>query len=545
MPNRPSLLPIQPGIYRSILSLLVGIGIIPLCILTLIFCFFYFEARKEEIGRYQETLAEKIALGISAHMDRTTGKIQVFAEFMVNAAEGDSEVRQMLHRFLEQGTEFDTVTLADLTGKEIQKVSRYYTFRPFELEMLPDKVILDMGLKGGVHIGPVGISRYSTFPRVNITVPVRGHRDQMKGMLRVEVNILKMWNLISGYRIGKNRYAYVVDEGGGLIAFQEVSSVLEKRSLTEIEGVARFMAGRTGVAEYQGLAGEEVIGSHAEIPRSGWGVIVEEPVRTAYQDIYVLFLVFAGIAGLTITCALILGLRFSYDEIIHPLKRLQERTGEIAEGTYDLRIEDRPAGEFGALSEAVNRMVKDLKRKTVSRDRLVKEVRKRRQIEAELREQRDKAQKYLDIAGVIILALDNRGRVTLFNRKGREILGYGEDEILGKSWSELVIPEKIRSDQSAHFQSIIDSPEENVWNTEHSVIAKDGTDRLISWTCTMLWNERGEVVGTLRSGEDVTARRSAEAERVRLVTAIEQAAGGRGGDRHRYGRDYSVCQPGL
>jgi len=37
---------------------------------------------------------------------------------------------------------------------------------------------------------------------------------------------------------------------------------------------------------------------------------------------------------------------------------------------------------------------------------------------------RDKAQRYLDIVGVIVVSLDVNGRVTLLNRKGCEFLGY-------------------------------------------------------------------------------------------------------------------------
>jgi hypothetical protein len=40
-----------------------------------------------------------------------------------------------------------------------------------------------------------------------------------------------------------------------------------------------------------------------------------------------------------------------------------------------------------------------------------------------LRDERDRAQRYLDTAAVLMLGLDREGRITLINRKGCELLG--------------------------------------------------------------------------------------------------------------------------
>ncbi|MFC1906158.1 hypothetical protein ACFLWJ_01570, partial [Chloroflexota bacterium] len=45
-----------------------------------------------------------------------------------------------------------------------------------------------------------------------------------------------------------------------------------------------------------------------------------------------------------------------------------------------------------------------------------------------IREERNKAQLYIDIAGVILVAHNTRGEVILINKKGCEILGYNQWE---------------------------------------------------------------------------------------------------------------------
>ncbi len=56
-------------------------------------------------------------------------------------------------------------------------------------------------------------------------------------------------------------------------------------------------------------------------------------------------------------------------------------------------------------------------------------LRAQRQIEAE----RNRAERYLAVAGVLFVALDTEGRVTLVNPKGCELLGLDEQEIVGRN----------------------------------------------------------------------------------------------------------------
>ena len=58
-----------------------------------------------------------------------------------------------------------------------------------------------------------------------------------------------------------------------------------------------------------------------------------------------------------------------------------------------------------------------------------------------LRRELDKSQRFLDTVGTIIVGLDRDGHVTLINRKGCELLGYAEGDLLGKSWFDACLGE--------------------------------------------------------------------------------------------------------
>lgn len=140
----------------------------------------------------------------------------------------------------------------------------------------------------------------------------------------------------------------------------------------------------------------------------------------------------------------------------------------------------------------------------------VADVTRRRQAEDAMRRAHEQAQTYLDIAGVLILALDATGRVTLINQRGCEILGAAPDEILGHDWFETFLPEAIREEIKAVFARLMAGEIEVTEYVENLVRTRRGDERMIAWHNTVLRDEQGAIVGTLTSGDDVTDLRRAE-----------------------------------
>jgi len=141
------------------------------------------------------------------------------------------------------------------------------------------------------------------------------------------------------------------------------------------------------------------------------------------------------------------------------------------------------------------------------------DITERKQADAALRQERDRAQRYLDIVDVILLALDIDGRITLINRKGCSTLGWEERDLLGRNWIETCLPPRTRIPLKAKFQNLLLGDTSSV---ENPVLTKCGQERLIRWRNSLLRNAEGHIVGILSSGEDITERRLAEEELQRL-----------------------------
>ncbi len=145
----------------------------------------------------------------------------------------------------------------------------------------------------------------------------------------------------------------------------------------------------------------------------------------------------------------------------------------------------------------------------------------RKQAELALRQARQRAQQYLDIAGVIIVVLNADHTVALLNRKGCEILGVSEAEALGRDWFEAFAPANERAEQRAAFAAFLAGGLGPAQDIEMTVRTRSGAVRLVTWHDGLLFGEDGAVIGVISSGEDITEQRAAERKRDEFRTLLE------------------------
>jgi PAS domain S-box-containing protein len=124
--------------------------------------------------------------------------------------------------------------------------------------------------------------------------------------------------------------------------------------------------------------------------------------------------------------------------------------------------------------------------------------------------ERDRAQGYLDVAAVLLVVIKGDQTIGLVNRRGYELLGYREDELIGKNWFDVAIPERNREDARLAFIHMVTGMSTESGADENVIVTKSGDERTLIWKESVLRDTNGRITGILGSGKDITDRIRAE-----------------------------------
>ncbi len=149
------------------------------------------------------------------------------------------------------------------------------------------------------------------------------------------------------------------------------------------------------------------------------------------------------------------------------------------------------------------------------------DITQRKEFEKKIIEERNKAQKYLDLAGSIILAVDRKANVTLINKKGCEVLGYPEKDIIGKNWIEEFIPHDYKKQLREYKKQLLSKNPKVIEHNEIPVKTKYGR-KLIAWNNILITDDDGRTVSHLSSGEDITEKKKADEEIKRTKEMLQR-----------------------
>ena len=136
-------------------------------------------------------------------------------------------------------------------------------------------------------------------------------------------------------------------------------------------------------------------------------------------------------------------------------------------------------------------------------ERLEERVRRRT---AELVQAKEQAELLYRVSPSAIFTVDQKGRVTSWNDKAREITGYREREMLGQS-CHLVMAGEDASTACCQFVSAADG---RVQGQERLIRTKAGEHRVARFNSAALRDDRGEIIGCIGSFEDITEQKRIE-----------------------------------
>lgn len=373
--------PNKGGKYRSLAINLALVFFFSCAVILLVAkavdLYFNYQVQKQIITSEQHLRAEEAAALVRSFIQDKFSVIKTTARVGDFANSDQEKILLIIEKLLGDESSFRQIVVVNSQGEELARTSRFSSQMRYELTRETfNSIFADISQKSN-YIGPTTIDEINNEPLVVLAVPIMDVFDDVKGAAIVEVNLKFMWDLVNGMKIGENGQAYVVDKMGNLIAFGDITRVLAKENINNLEEVKRFVNNEDKTDEVimslaQGITGDRVVTTHVALGSPDWAVIIELPVREAYQ--FIIQTIGHSILALVISFILtmMVGVYFS-KKITQPIINLRDAVVKISEGQLNTKIEIRSNDEIGQLASAFNQMTVKLSESYSVLDQKVKE----------------------------------------------------------------------------------------------------------------------------------------------------------------------------
>ncbi|HEY9627161.1 MAG TPA: PAS domain S-box protein [Coleofasciculaceae cyanobacterium] len=150
--------------------------------------------------------------------------------------------------------------------------------------------------------------------------------------------------------------------------------------------------------------------------------------------------------------------------------------------------------------------------------RLQKELKQRKQVEAVLREAERRWRTVMEDVRLLVIGVDTRLNITYVNPFTVEVLGYTRRELLEKNFvTTLVSPQNQIAAQNYAQELLIQQVPAYF---QRDIVTKLGETRRVAWNITQLRDSQGAINGLLGIGEDITERYQVEKMKDEFISVI-------------------------
>ncbi len=141
---------------------------------------------------------------------------------------------------------------------------------------------------------------------------------------------------------------------------------------------------------------------------------------------------------------------------------------------------------------------------------MIFDISDRKQAQFALEEAERRWRCLLENVQLVVVGLNQLGRIDYCNPFFLALTGYGRSEVIGQNWEQMFLPPSANQQLSSSLQGY----------SEYELMTRSGERRTIAWNSTLLRDSHGVEIGVMSIGEDITRRQEVDRLKGEFISIV-------------------------
>ncbi|MBU1110592.1 HAMP domain-containing protein [Patescibacteria group bacterium] len=315
------------------------------------------------------------------------------------------------------------ITFLSKATREIIKIDRFGQIPSDQLSFeIPTKPFR-LALAGEAGFSKVYYPGESATPQIDSFAPIVSRQNAVIGVIKAQINLSQLWDLIAQTKLGKSGFAYVVDDEGRLIAHPDKALLSQAPILTSRKIIAAALTDtmaslKTEDYYYRNAKNVNVVADAKRITGTNWVVVVGQ----FYTEAFALYILSQRLFLITLVISfsllVVISLMLS-ESLTQPIRKLQAATQLLRQGNLNTKVKLKTGDEIEKLGNSFNLMAEQI----LQREHFLQSEKK--QMET-LMQSMDEG----------VFAVDQDKKIILFTKSAVKITNLSPEEVTGKDVDE-------------------------------------------------------------------------------------------------------------
>lgn len=477
----------KQSLQTKFVSLVVFIAVGPLFLVGIFALGSFFNQGKEAIANNEVTRTELTAREISneySHLQSLASQLAYDLDLLVlnDRVNIDSSIpglpedqkvgkRTILQNIIKSYTAIEAVYLLNKEG-DVYLAEPYQARQSLNISNLASRDWFTCArLEKNVCRGQLFLEGTGFTPYQIISAPLIKD-EEIKGIIALKINLTYLGDLLSAIDDRQEGKMYAVNDLGVVLASSDFDDVRSQVSLSGQAPFKEISKGNSGFLEVDTKQGAVFL-AFSPIKKDGeviGGVLVEQSKSVIFASASRLRNMLLSV--LVVACLLIIVfITLATRTVAKPIEDLTRVATQISLGDLDQNVEISSRDEIGVLAFNFNKMVFRLKEfyaklenavaeRTEALNHKVKDLEEARKKIKKSRDEIEENKKWFEIIlssiGEGVYVLDKNEKIILFNDAAARLLGWGKEEVLGKSELDIMRPQDERGHKitRSHYQVV-------------------------------------------------------------------------------------------